>query len=1198
MLKHNKKYFRGISLMTVLAVLMTTFTWPVKVVESKTESQNAMEAQSNDSSYELNNPRISEGVTTWDCVYFGNYWQNDTNGDGKADKGDNKQPIKWRVLSVNGDDAFLLADENLDAQPYNISGEGQTWKTCSLHTWINNSFYYSAFSLQEQEAIRNTTLKNDDGKDTIDAVFIPSMEEISTVEYGFDGDCTHQSKTRESKNTAYAIQSGAKLDTRAEYAGNGVWWLRDAGRNIRYAGDVSDPGSGFFYSQFVKSKYIAIRPALHLKVSSKMWKAAGTVSSDGSSTVISPEATNEPAASMDPKLKKYYDKICKAMPNLSNLGSAELRGPQITLGSNEFELFKQPINVDLPFFNPSNIIANINREDGIVQVQIGVETEREAAIESDPDNPDDAYWSKSYNEIKSFVNACGVKTKGTKLWNKFSKLRGRLKKINGSAAFHVEGNVAGYAEFQIDEEGNIIGFNEGGICAGLEAGGSVKVPLWWIVYSEFGVSGTVDGKISLTVDSGKMVASSSGNLGISVKPGIALGADATVIDVKGGIEGNIGGEVEFPWKSMEDSVSAYLTGKLYMQADTILPGLSASCEKEFDKLELYPNLGKVTKTAKKFVYKRSKAVSKKQVRSLTNSKDLVDSPENSIIYENAKPTITTLADGTILMAYLDDTVEAAKGQTTLMYRLYQDGTWSEAKAVDLTGRLDTAAKLISHEGTVYVMYENSDTVIDEDMTQEEILQHLTLKVAQFNETDKTFEKVTVLQPAGSAWSYHYDFAANDTELYAVWAENASGNVSLEEGKTKIYRSKFADEKWADKEEVYRTNDTISDFAYGYTGKKFSLALAGNQKLVVNGTVVAEADSGMNGVKMIEGDVYFIQDGTLMRYTSAGLESMQVACNSSYEIFNDDVYWIGQDNFLSEVYKQKMCGNSVCVAITDDGGYVGGFALAKYDGSMGLIYTEQKVDSTMEHPYGVTVLKYKKNLEHSQAEVTNVAYDVLSFEKGKENSLDITVANTGTNDLNNVNIIVKDSKDNVMYEGAFSNRITAGMQKEKTIPIMTAEDISTLDISIEVMSDETYENKEQFVQNIEVVKNDISITEKDEDTISVKNNADSEAKNVALVVKDGNENGNIIHSENLGNLEKLQEKEISISNIWEKASLNNVTETKNMYFEVKQQDTEYELWNNSITMKKQVPKESIPTPTVTPTHAATPRPTQTATPKPT
>ena len=68
----------------------------------------------------LQNPTTDgNGVTTWDCIYFGNYWQNDTNGDGKADQNDQKEPIKWRVLSVNGNDAFLLADKNLDDKLYN-----------------------------------------------------------------------------------------------------------------------------------------------------------------------------------------------------------------------------------------------------------------------------------------------------------------------------------------------------------------------------------------------------------------------------------------------------------------------------------------------------------------------------------------------------------------------------------------------------------------------------------------------------------------------------------------------------------------------------------------------------------------------------------------------------------------------------------------------------------------------------------------------------------------------------------------------------------------------------------------------------------------------------------------------------------------------------------------------------------------------
>ena len=98
---------------TVMSILLLIFL--VSVVISFSYNKREISA----GGYGVSNPIMKNGNTTWDCVYFGNYWQNDTNGDGKADQNDNKQPIKWRVLSVNGDDAFLLADQNLDAQPYN-----------------------------------------------------------------------------------------------------------------------------------------------------------------------------------------------------------------------------------------------------------------------------------------------------------------------------------------------------------------------------------------------------------------------------------------------------------------------------------------------------------------------------------------------------------------------------------------------------------------------------------------------------------------------------------------------------------------------------------------------------------------------------------------------------------------------------------------------------------------------------------------------------------------------------------------------------------------------------------------------------------------------------------------------------------------------------------------------------------------------
>ena len=1159
----------------------------------------------------LQNPTIDgNGVTTWDCIYFGNYWQNDTNGDGKADQDDQKEPIKWRVLSVKGNDAFLLADQNLDAKPYNEEYTDVTWATCTLRTWLNDTFLNTAFTSSEQAAIKNTTVVNDDnpyygtegGANTIDKVYLLSIAEASNAAYGFNSEFNTNSETREAKNTAYAKECGASTSTSTEYEGDGWWWVRSPGYGSNYASYVSINGCGIYrgYGSVDYASY-AVRPALHLNLSSStLWSYAGKVTSKGESS--SSQATPTPTQTSKPtptpfvsaEDKRYINNIEKSLPNFSNLGSAELKGPEISIGNNTFNIFKQKMSMDLSFFDAANMTVNIDAKNKTAEVLLGIKSNNSATVKKDPN---DTYWRESYQEVKSMVKSCGGKVDTTKLWNQFSKLRGKLKKVNGSAAFHVNGNAAGYVKLKLDDNGSVIGFEEGGMTAALEAGGSVKVPLWWIVYSEFGVSGSVDGKICLTMNPQKVI-TPSGELNLAIKPHIALGADAVVIDIKGGIEGEIGGKASFPWRSFSNSVSAYLTGKLYIQADTIVPGLSGYKDWKFSRLELYPNLGKTTKSISKMTYKRSAAVTKKEIQSVKKSQNLLDSAQESLVYENAKPAITTFADGTAIMTYLDDTEENAGGQTTLMYRLYQNGAWSDGKPVDKTGRLDTAAQMFSHNGFTYVMYENSDVAITEDMSEEEILQHLTLKVARYDEESQTFDKVVTLREAGKNWSYKYQFASDGADLYAVWGENSSGDALLEEGKTKIYRSKLTEDSWSAQEELYRTDDTISDFAYGYVGDEFSLAMVQGETLLVNGEIIATADTGMQAVKCIDGKIYFIQDGTLMRYDGGETQDLQIACGSSYDVYEDAVYWIGQDNFNSEIYKQKIGEESVAAALTEDGGYVSGFALLKNSEEPGVVYTEQEVDTSKENPYGATVLKYKNETKRSQAEITNIAYDVLSFGTDKENPILITVSNTGTTDLNHVKITVKDASGNVLYEGLFVDKLAAGMQSEQEILVSVPADFTTSDITVSVTSDETFEQHLTAKQTIETVTSDLAVTAKNKDLITVTNNGGNEAENVSFVVKDGGENGNVIHTETLKTLSSGQSKDISLVEIWNKATRNDISGTKILYLEVEQEETEYELWNNSIVLEKEVAPNATPTPTISPTPTPTVTPTGVPTKQPT
>ena len=275
----------------------------------------------------LQNPTIDgNGVTTWDCIYFGNYYRSNSNSS-------TKEPIKWRVLSVNGNDAFLLADKNLDAKPYNYNEKytDVTWATCTLRTWLNDTFLNTAFTSAEQVAIKNTTVVNEDnpywntegGENTIDKVYLLSIAEACNTAYGFNGEFRTESETREAKNTAYAKECGAFTAPSTEYEGNGWWWLRSLGNYSDTASGVSCDGCGDSLGSDVYSEGNAVRPALHLNFSSStLWSYAGKVTSKdggGSSqatkvstkqpTVISSIVTNKSGNTGRTSSKKILPKV-------------------------------------------------------------------------------------------------------------------------------------------------------------------------------------------------------------------------------------------------------------------------------------------------------------------------------------------------------------------------------------------------------------------------------------------------------------------------------------------------------------------------------------------------------------------------------------------------------------------------------------------------------------------------------------------------------------------------------------------------------------------------------------------------------------------------------------------------------------------------------------------------------------------------
>lgn len=221
------------------------------------------------------------------------------------------EPIKWRVLNVNGNDALLVADKGLDDQKYNTTDADVTWAGCTVRSWLNGydssvntygidysnkNFINTAFRSSERSAIKTTEVINDDNiiygtegcYNTSDKIFLLSENEVcnssTALPYGFVKSLSTDDEARRCKSSTYAKAMGVMSCSQSQYLENCFWWLRSPGV-IDEAAGVDYDGSAYDHYSGIGADFtgIAVRPALHLNLSySDLYSYAGTVSSDGS----------------------------------------------------------------------------------------------------------------------------------------------------------------------------------------------------------------------------------------------------------------------------------------------------------------------------------------------------------------------------------------------------------------------------------------------------------------------------------------------------------------------------------------------------------------------------------------------------------------------------------------------------------------------------------------------------------------------------------------------------------------------------------------------------------------------------------------------------------------------------------------------------------------------------------------------------
>ena len=841
----------------------------------------------------ISNPRIVKDSSmeagqkvTWDCVYFGSYPQSEiTSKDGsiynalknatgwdennditigrtkyRRLKGEDAthyssneegqynwngnyktyhyfkyEPIKWRVLNRNGNDAFLLADVALDDQKYNTNYEDVdvTWETSSMRSWLNGygasvnqsktdyskkNFINSAFTSTQKNAIKTTSVVNNNninygttgGNNTSDQVFLLSTSEVYNTDtaagYGFvKNNIDDEARRSRCSTYAHAMGTWRYYDTDAEYTkynGNVYWRLRSSSW---CSASYVDYGYGLFEYIDVDEPSFSLcgmRPALHLNLSSSnLYSYAGTVCSDamksGESGTDNPVNPSEPDESDTPNQPAHPDKPGTATGTRTEESNVDIEidgGVDFTIPENVPILGGGDVSLDY-----GTIPVTFKREDNTYRIGIGVQDMNK----------------KDWTTFKKFVET--QKESYRKGMN--SLLASKFGTASMGMSVEPEMEAYGYVEGTITKKN---GVESAGGKLVVEIKGTAKqewqtfVVVVPVVIKVKGTAGTkadfsvgfdfnkskvyTKGKVELTLPSVRL----TGGIGVSYIADISVYGEAKNLvtvesdgkdnDITASLEGALGVSAKALCFSYEkeflngsfDYLSTKKKSKARMYARA-LPKLEPEAKDyEIQRVDSssWDGSAVAEQTAKPRSIKRAASAKNISGRVTTLLSD---------VYASAKPQLLQTASGKKLLIFTTDMGGRTTGNhTAVVYSIYNERGWSIPKLIDDDGTADFDAVAAVDGENVYVTWINAKrTFTPEEAEAEDFMTKLAA------ETEVYAAKIALNGNTGTVTKYpaitdnaiadlHPVITVKNHVPYIAWNSNSANDILKGTGTNTVY----------------------------------------------------------------------------------------------------------------------------------------------------------------------------------------------------------------------------------------------------------------------------------------------------------------------------------------------------------------------------------------------------------------------------
>ena len=870
-----------------------------------------------------------------------------------------------------------------------------------------------------------------------------------------------------------------------------------------------------------------------------------------------------------------------------SLSGTKIEGPSVTVSKKTFDLFSVDASVDLKLSD--KVQAKVDTEKKTIQVLVGFDKfSGSADISSDKNS--NAYWSESYKEVKSlYTGVTGKKVDTTQLWNRYSKLRGRLKKMNCSMGLSADATVAGYMEFSY-ASGEVV-YSEGGIIleAGLGAQMEYRFPPCSAIYMTFGANADFKGNIKLVredVMSYQMSMSSA--IDLSAKLGAGVGSKKIKTYAEGGFIGTLGIGLELPADSLENALTAKLSASVYFESKVIGFNGPSYGPEEFTSYQIYPQDTRMQLFKGQDLAEFDLSDAVLSDRSYLSEETIT---KGSLVNENVSfekdnpypyctPQLVSFNDGTKLLVWVDDDgTKSGVNKTSLMYAYYDGTDWSDEKILDENGGVNDYPSVYSDGNKAYILWQRAPEMPD-DTSLEELLEKVDLYEAvwengKMSRAEQITSKNTVYEMMNTVTS-------DGDKVAVAWIENSQNDPFQNEGTECIKVKEYADGVWKEKT-VSSGLSGVGGLAVSYVGDQLVAAYENtdeNAKI----TLLTDIDE-----KIIDGYGMYVEKDSLYYNTEKGLQEYDLATGAvsrlgldaigDYTVIDNGVKKVivttGYEGFTSELLAYTLDNTtgiwSDPVTLTNDAKYIRSYSAdLDSDGKFTAVCNFVDVDEQSDTIYGNAAMVVSEYAEQENLTIGDaVYYDLDTVAPGAVLPLHFYVTNNGLDTVKSFDVILTDENGEKLQKGKAVNTIAPGETSEITFNYNLPDILTYHTVQLNVLGKNEVKTEDNII-SVKIGYADISVeniylsgnSKTAKLAGSVKNIGYADAENIRVQVYDGSAEGTLIGTAELGTVEGQKEALVEIQLPDEYTNVNPLASGNALYVTAESDSEEMRLDNNS------------------------------------